>query len=103
MSKKISPEKKANWETIFRKQKESGLSVARWCKENQVCRTSFNYWNDRIFTKPELLRSDFVEMPLTEQGSGISIEYQGLRVIIEKSFDPITLRACISALRGVSC
>jgi hypothetical protein len=41
----ISPsaEKRLEWETKLRQQKESGLSVDRWCRENQVTSTSFYY------------------------------------------------------------
>ena len=38
-----SPEKRLEWETKLRQQKESGLSVDRWCRENQVTSTAFYY------------------------------------------------------------
>lgn len=31
------------------------------------------------------------------------IEYQGIRILIDKSFDPATLRNCLAALRGIQC
>ena len=100
MSKPISPEKKLEWETKIREQQESGLSIDRWCRQNQIASCTFHYWKDRLFPKKKLTRSDFTELPAS-QGTGICIEYQGMRVLIDKSFDPATLRSCLAALRGM--
>ncbi|MEI6242076.1 MAG: hypothetical protein WCP39_01560 [Chlamydiota bacterium] len=35
MSKSPSPEKRLKWEKKIREQINSGLSVTRWCRENQ--------------------------------------------------------------------
>lgn len=102
MSKEISKEKRLDWETKIREQRESGLSINQWCLQNQVSKGSFYYWRNRLGLKPEIDRSSFIEIP-TPQGAGISIEYQGIYILIEKSFDPVTLRSCIAALRGISC
>jgi hypothetical protein len=102
MSKPTSTAKKIEWETRIRQQHESGLSVDRWCRQNQVTSCSFYYWKYRLQPKTELTRSCFTELPL-DQGTGISIEYQGIRILIDKSFDPATLRNCLSALRGLQC
>jgi hypothetical protein len=55
----ISPsaEKRLEWETKLRQQKESGLSVDRWCRENQVTSTSFYYWKERLYPKPLITQS----------------------------------------------
>lgn len=100
MPKPISAEKKLDWETKIRQQQTSGLSIDRWCRQNQITPCSFYYWKDRLFSKTKLTRSDFIELPIN-QGTGICIEYQGMRVLIDKSFDPVTLRGCLAALRGI--
>ena len=102
MPKPVSTEKKIEWETKIRQQRESGLSIDRWCRQNQVTSYSFHYWKNRLQPKTELTRSCFTELPI-DQGTGISIEYQGIRILIEKSFDPATLQNCLSALRGLQC
>ena len=100
MPNPISTEKKLEWETKIRQQKESGLSIEKWCRHNHVTSCSFHYWKDRLQPKSELTRACFSELP-ADQGTGISIEYQGIRILIDKSFDPATLRNCLSALRGL--
>jgi hypothetical protein len=100
MPKSISKEKKLDWETKIREQKTSGLSVNQWCRKNQISKGSFHYWKDRLYSKPNLTRANFTELS-PDQGSGICIEYQGIRIFVEKSFDPITLRSCLAAVRGL--
>ena len=102
MQKPISPEKKIEWETKIREQRESGLSIHRWCRQNQVTSCAFHYWKNRLRSKTQLTRASFTELPV-EQGTGITMEYQGIRILIDKSFDPATLRNCLAALRGIQC
>ena len=102
MPKPSSPEKKLEWEEKIRQQRESGLSIERWCRQNQILPHTFHYWKDRLFPKPPLTRSCFTELS-PKQGTGICIEYHGIRIHIDKSFDPATLKSCMSALKGISC
>ncbi len=102
MPKSISKEKKLDWTTKIRQQKESGLSINEWCRKNQITKGSFHYWKNHFQPDISLTRSSFKELPV-DQGTGISIEYQGVRILINKCFDPTTLKNCISALRGLSC
>jgi hypothetical protein len=100
MPKPINPEKKLEWEEKIRQQRESGLSMDRWCRENQIPAHTFHYWRDRLFPKPPLTRACFKELP-TKQENGIVLEYRGVCIHIEKSFDIATLKACLSALKGM--
>lgn len=100
MPKSISKEQKLNWATKMRQQKESGLSINEWCRKNQITKGSFHYWKNHLQLETKLTRSCFKEL-IVDQGTGISIEYQGIRILIDKSFDPATLRNCLSVLRGL--
>jgi|GEM_PF-1364684 hypothetical protein len=102
MSKPTSVDKKIKWEEKIRRQRESGLSIERWCRQNQITSCSFHYWKNRLQSKSELTRSCFTELP-TDQGTGITMEYHGIRILIDKSFDPATLRNCLAALRDIQC
>jgi hypothetical protein len=97
-----SAAKKLEWEARILQQRESGLSIERWCRQNKITSCSFHYWKDRLFSKSELTSSSFAELP-EDQGSGIAIEYQGMRVLIEKSFDPDTLKWRLAALKSFLC
>ena len=76
MSKPISSEKRKQWEDVIRQQQASGLSVRRWCHENQIIETSFRYWKDRLYPKP-LNASCFTELSDTPTGTGISLNTEG--------------------------
>ena len=101
MPKPISTAIRIEWEVRIHQQRESGLSIAKWCSQNQLTPHTFYYWKSRLFPK-SLTRSSFVELPATH-GTGISIEYRGMRIHIDKAFDPETLQSCLTALRGVQC
>jgi hypothetical protein len=97
-----SPEKRLEWETKLRQQKESGLSVDRWCRENQVTSTSFYYWKERLYPKQLITQSSFAELTETK-GAAIAIEYQGFRIHVDRSFDSVALKRCLSLLKEIKC
>ena len=101
MSKPKDHQKKAEWEDKISQQKASGKSIAEWCRDNQVHPRSFYYWRLRCFPK-DIDRSCFTELT-NEKSTGISIEYQGIRIFLDKDFDLITLKNCLTALRGIKC
>ena len=99
---KASPEQRLEWEMRIRSQKESGLSVEKWCHQNQIPYHRFCYWKDRLFPKPQLSRSSFTELTQTNV-SGICIEYQGLRIHLDRNFDPLILKKCLAVFKEIKC
>ena len=97
-----SQETKVAWEERIRLQKESGLPIERWCRENQISPHSFHYWKDRLFPKTVLNRSAFIELP-DGKGTGITIEHQGIRIYLDRHFELETLKRCLAALKEISC
>lgn len=102
MGRPASAEVKTKWEAIIRQQEASGLSIKRWCRQHQVHAYSVYYWKRRLKPNTQVSRSCFTEL-VADEGTGIVIEYQGVRIVIDRSFDPTTLRNCLSALRGIQC
>ena len=43
----LPAEKKIEWEEKIRQQRESGLSIERWCEQNQIATHVFHYWKTR--------------------------------------------------------
>src|SRR5438105_2547007 len=89
MPRPFSEEKKQKWEQLISQQRESGLSIQRWCQKNEVFISSFYYWQDRLFPKT-LRRSSFKELsPAKEKTpfneSKIFIEYQGFCIHSDSS------------------
>ena len=95
--------KSRDWEQKIQKQQESGLSVSRWCQENQIPYNTFVYWKRRFVKVAPLERKSFVELQENSAKSGIHLECGGIRVNVEKGFDSSTLARCLQTLRGSPC
>lgn len=99
MFKAASPEKRLEWEEKIQQQRKSGLSIERWCRENQTVVCQFHYWKARLF--PKIDRSSFIELPDTKD-VGISVEYDGVHIHLDKNFDASTLKRCLAVMKEVS-
>ena len=64
-TKSILHQAKLNeWASLFADQKSSGLSVAEWCKQNNLSQYKFFYWKRRL--KDEAITQVLPEIvPLT--------------------------------------
>lgn len=107
MSRSLSEEKKQQWKNNILKQRESGLSVAAWCRENNVNTHTFGYWQSKIFSK-DLDSSSFTEIidkknPTNFKRTGIVLEYQGIHIHLDKEFDSSVLKQCLEIVRGAIC
>lgn len=100
MGKIINPQHRMEWEMKISAQKVSGLSIAQWCKENQLEAHTFYYWRDRYFPKEKLL--SFSELK-SNKSTGITLEHDDLRIHLEANFDPLVFRRLMQALTGLKC
>ena len=98
----LPSEKRLEWKERILAQQASGLSATKWCHQNQISRPGFFYWKDRFFPKQKLSRSSFAELSYTNR-SGISIECHGVRICLERDFDPLILKRCLFALMELKC
>ena len=101
MFKESSPEKVAEWEERIEKQSKSGLSIEKWCRENQLKAHVFHYWKMKLFSNlPK--RNNFVELK-EEVNKEIVLEYKEFRIRLEGNFDSAVLEKCLMAIRGCRC
>lgn len=75
-------EKRQKWKDTILKQKESGQSVAQWCRSNNILQHQFFYWKKRLF--PE------------------STEYQGIYIILDGNVDTSVLQQCLISLKRLA-
>lgn len=101
---------KQQWKERVLKQRESGLSAAAWCKNNNIAIHSLCYWRDKFFPKKtDLSRSDFCEISSKDKMTGILnkpgffLEYHGVRIHIDKSFEHSALTKCLKAIKEAQC
>ena len=102
MSKRFSEEKRLEWKERILKQQASDLSIDKWCHQNQIPAHCFHYWKGRLFPKQTLNRSSFTELTNANE-SGVFIEYHGVRIYLDRYFDPSILKRCLYALREIKC
>ena len=101
MAGPTSLKKRQEWKNKVLKQKESGLSVERWCHENGIASHLFHYWKKQLFLKT-FSRLSFTELG-GDKNTGIVIECKGARIYLDKYFDPAALKSCLSILRTGKC
>ncbi len=95
-------EQKRRWEERVRQQSESGQSLSKWCRENQVNYDSMLYWRKKLgVVQPRSLhRCSFKELPVSIEDAGVNIEYQHIQVHFSKNLDPLILMKYLRALKG---
>jgi len=110
MPQPFSEEQKQQWKERILKQRESGFSIASWCRKNNIVIHNFYYWQDKLFPKTILDRSAFTEIPDQNRTvvpdlkkTGIIIEYQQIRIHLDRHFEPKTLKQCLEVLKEILC
>lgn len=93
-----SAEKKQEWQNIILRQRQSGLSINRWCQENHVTTSAFYYWQKKRYPKRPLNRSNFTEV-VEEKPTGFTIEYGGFQIHFDPQFDSSSLKRFLNTLR----
>jgi len=107
MSQAFSEEKKQQLKEDILKQRESGLSVEKWCRKNNIAAHTFYYWQKKLF--PKILdRSAFTEISnesavCNTRKTGVMIEYQEILIHLDRRFDLPTLKQCLEVLKEVKC
>ena len=91
---------KQQWKENILKQRQSKLSIASWCRQNGVAVHTFYYWQSKLFPKPLIDRSTFIEAVEEDKSVGIILECQGVNLYIEEHFNPSVLKKCLEVLKA---
>lgn len=97
------------WRERVANQFQSGLSIANWCRQNNISPHTFYYWRDKFFPKTSISRIDFKEISVQQkeisqsQKSGVRLQYQEFCILLDLQFDMETFEQCIKALKGLQC
>lgn len=87
----------AIWTRWLKEQKESGLSISAWCKNNHIKTGRFFYWKNRVFPKKEKIT--FTEIKI--KASPITIESGNLSIRIDPGCDLMVLKDILSVLKEI--
>ena len=102
-----------DWSSKIDQWRQSGKSAKAWCLENQVVYTTFVGWRNRLKAKENQIHPDdnnslsqsrlFVELTDQKKKSIITLECNGVQILISEDFDANLLRKCLDLLRDMSC
>lgn len=109
MSKKFPDNIRNQWKEKIINQTKSGLSIAEWCRQNNIPCHIFFYWRTKLFPNTSIDRSAFKEISEQQnvetqnQKSGICIQYQEFFIHLDQKFDMAILRQCLKAVKELPC
>jgi hypothetical protein len=104
MPRPLSEEKQQAWRESILRQRQSGLPITKWCRENNIEVHVFGYWQSKLFPKTSEKYSfteihDRKDLPAHLKEAGISIQYNGMHIHLKRQFDPSTLKQCLKVLK----
>ncbi|OGN55769.1 MAG: hypothetical protein A3D96_01640 [Chlamydiae bacterium RIFCSPHIGHO2_12_FULL_44_59] len=51
LCRSVSEAKKLEWNRLIEEQCQSGLSIEKWCRQQNLISHTFHYWKDKLFPK----------------------------------------------------
>jgi len=105
MPKPFPEEKRQEWKRLVEQweKNDRNISITRWCSEQKINYNTFLYWRERFGSNPvkQIDRSSFKELPNPITAPGITLEYNRIRIQLERDFDVTTLTKCLRVLKEV--
>ena len=90
------------WKGIIDKYRESGLSVAEFCKEHNISTGRFYHWRRRFSNEHCKEDKGFFEVITCSSSANKNPIYirltNGIVIEVERGFDPVTLRGVIETV-----
>ena len=99
------------WEQRIKEREKSGMSIAKWCKNNGINKGQYHYWNKRISKNSNNITENiFAEItPIlssieaTTQNSNSSSDFQiyfkSIQVTVPSNFKPASLTGLMKVLQ----
>jgi hypothetical protein len=99
------------WEQRIAERDKSGMSIAKWCKNNGINKGQYHYWSKCIFKNSNnITENTFVEItPIlsniesTAQNSNSSADFQiyfrSIQVTVPSNFKPASLTGLMKVLQ----
>lgn len=103
--KQEQPLRRGEWEEKLKRWEESGLNGAAWCRRESISYQTFCNWKKRLVQKKagsKRATDSFLELKAEERG-GIVLEYQEMRIHLDRDFDALALKQCLRAVKEFAC
>ena len=79
------------WTSVIAAQENSGKSIKRWCRENDITESQFSYWKKKI--KTESSNANEGRFLLVGEAKGLEIVIGGrITIVVSRGFDRDLLR-----------
>ena len=101
MPNPASEAKQLEWQSLIEQQRQSGLSVEKWCQQNQIKSHAFQYWKDKLCRK-QLQKSSFAELNM-KRPDAMSLQAQGLFIRMGGNCDPRLRKQIFALFAELSC
>ena len=79
--------------------RNSGLSIAAWCRQNAEGYHRFLYWRRRLEAQRPAASGRFVELTLGHGRSPLCLECNGIYIHVDRGFDPGLLTDILTLLK----
>ena len=98
----------AQWQTIIKECKESGMSVRKFCEDRNISWHAYYYWLRKIreyITKPQPAETEFVQLPspvevaVPANSGTITIHVGRMSVEVEGNVNKASLKTVLNVLR----
>lgn len=98
------------WEHRIEERVKSGMSIAKWCKNNGINKGQYHYWSKRISENNNIVENRFAEItPIlsnieaTTQNSNsfsdFQIYFKSIQVTVPSNFKPASLTGLMKVLQ----
>lgn len=101
MSKSLSENKRLEWKRLVEEQRQSGLSIQKWCQQQHLASNTFHYWKGKLSSK-ELQPSSFVELKV-KRPDEISLQTRGLHIRVGNDCDPVLRKQFLTLFAEAAC
>ena len=99
---RIDLKKRQEWQERITAWKQSGLSAARWCRENGASNCQFDYWKKLLYRAPEQQTAAGFSELITAMNepveTGVEICFRGMIIRVQPRFDEDTLTRVVHLL-----
>lgn len=101
MPRPASEAKKLEWNRLIEEQRQSGLSIEKWCRQKNLTPHTFHYWKDKLFPK-QLQKASFTELNM-RRPDAISLQARGLYVRMGGDCDSILRKQIFALFAEAAC
>jgi len=99
------------WEQRIYERTKSGLSVSEWCKNNEISKGTYHYWNHKLSKKQKpdnemsfaeitpILSTSEEPIPNSDKSDDFQISFKNIQVTVPSNFNQTSLAGLMKVLQ----